>query len=221
MITPLTEVIFIEKAVVKTLDAFDWKVLTHGGYIAHDVKYQTARAVINKCLMLVTVQRQLECGPTHPPAMDKRLRTYCFKSLENKKKKQGSSLNHAMDSIVWAVEKAKGCENDTTDSDEECILEDEEGILTEKEKKAIRSLSLLNPPMERTTAADGDEEGSMEDTMEEDDTVNDLLAVSRESLERWQPDSLRYRQVKHIICEKERKLSQQRNFAKRRQENLP
>ena len=51
MISPFTEVIFIHEADEKTLDISDWKLLTQGGggYAAHDVKYQTTRAFINKC----------------------------------------------------------------------------------------------------------------------------------------------------------------------------
>ena len=63
MITPFTEVIFIDKATEHTLDIDDWKILTQGGYAAHDVKYQSARAFINRCPMLITSQRKLEFGP--------------------------------------------------------------------------------------------------------------------------------------------------------------
>ncbi|KAL9963708.1 hypothetical protein ACROYT_G027241 [Oculina patagonica] len=42
MITPYTEVIFIDEATEKTLDMDDWKILTQGGYAAHDVKYRNA-----------------------------------------------------------------------------------------------------------------------------------------------------------------------------------
>ena len=37
-----------------TLDIDDWKILTQGGYAAHDVKYQNAQAFINRCPMLIT-----------------------------------------------------------------------------------------------------------------------------------------------------------------------
>ena len=42
MITPFTEVIFIDKATERTLDIEDWKILIQGGCAAHDVKYQSA-----------------------------------------------------------------------------------------------------------------------------------------------------------------------------------
>ena len=41
----------------------------------------------------------------------------------------------------------------------------------------------------------------------------------RESLERLHPDSLRYRQLKHMLCEEERKQSQRRNFAKKQHQS--
>ena len=75
-ITPFTEVIFINEAAESCLDIADWKVLTQGGYTAQDIKYQTARAFINKCPMLITAQRKLDLGPLHQLAMDRRLQTY-------------------------------------------------------------------------------------------------------------------------------------------------
>ena len=166
MFTPFTEVIFMDEADENTLDIADWKILTQGGYTAHDIKYQIAKAFVNKCLMLVTAQRKLEFGPTHQPAMDRRLCTYYLKSLPNLKRKAAAWLRkHAMECVVWAVEKAKDCDSDTetdddTESDEEPIVEDEEGTLREKEKEVIRSLTPSNPMAtdENTFAPSTDEE---------------------------------------------------------------
>ena len=58
MITPFIEVIFIDEATERTPDIDDWKILTQGGYAAHDVKYQRARAFINRCPMLNTSQKE-------------------------------------------------------------------------------------------------------------------------------------------------------------------
>ena len=55
MITSYTEVIFIVEASESTLDIGDWKVLTQGGYSAHYVKYQTAKAFRNKCAIITTI----------------------------------------------------------------------------------------------------------------------------------------------------------------------
>ena len=43
MIMLFAEVIFVDEASESALDIAYWKVLTQGGYSAHDVKYQTAR----------------------------------------------------------------------------------------------------------------------------------------------------------------------------------
>lgn len=130
MITPVTEVIFIDEVDESALDIADWKILTQGGYTAHDVKYQTAKAFMNKCPMLVTAQQDLNFGATHQPAMDRHLRTYHFKSLPHPKKK-GSNL----------AEKAHCKEDSETDggpdNDEEIIEEGEEGTLKEAEKVPI------------------------------------------------------------------------------------
>ena len=113
MITPFTEVIFIDEATERTLDIDDWKILTQGGYAAHDVKYQSARAFINRCPMLITSQRKLEFGPADQPAMERRLRTYTFRSLPRPKKKASNWMRtHPMDCVLWAAQKAEEAENE-------------------------------------------------------------------------------------------------------------
>jgi len=146
MIAPFTEVIFIDEASESALDIADWKVLTQGGYSAHDVKYQTAKAFFNKCPIIITAQHKLQFGPTHQPAMEKRLRTYVFKTLPNPKKSAAAWLKkHPMDCVVWATEKAKDCQGDS-ESDEngedDTDSEDVEGILQDKEKEELRCLTL-------------------------------------------------------------------------------
>ena len=192
MITPFTEVIFIDEADEKTLDVADWKILTQGGYTAHDVKYQTAKAFLNKCPMLVTAQRKLDFGPADQPAMDRRLRTYQFKSLPNPRRKAAAWLKkHAMECVVWAAEKAKTCDDDSedetdTESDDDNDVDDEEGLLKETEKEALRSLSLANPLAtgEINIALSTDEE---EDNCDEDgvsSTSIDRLDLLRESCQK-------------------------------------
>ena len=107
MITPFTEVIFIDEATERTLDIDDWKILTQGGYAAHDVKYQSARAFINRCPMLIISQRKLEFGPADQPAMEQSLRTYTFRSLPWPKKASNWIRTHPMDCVLWAVQKAE------------------------------------------------------------------------------------------------------------------
>ena len=224
MITPFTEVIFIDEVDEGALDIADWKILTQGGYSAHDVKYQTAKPFMNKCPMLVTAQQELNFGAAHQPAMDRRLRTYHFKSLPHPKKKAAAWLRkNAMECVVWAAEKARCKENSdndegSSDSDEESIEESEEGTLKEAEKVAIRAISISIILVE-DTAADTVEEEMLDDSSQESGTPNEALAVLRESLERLHPDSLRYRQLRHMLCEEEQRQSQRLNHAKRQHQS--
>ena len=98
MIMPFTNVTFIDEASENALVISDWKVFTQGVYSAHDVKYHTAKAFLNKCPMTITTQHKLQFGPTHQQAMEKQLRTYVFKTLPNPKKSAAPWLEkHAMD----------------------------------------------------------------------------------------------------------------------------
>ena len=109
MITPFTEVIFIDEATERTLDIDDWKILTQGGYAAHDVKYQSARAFINRCPMLITSQKTLEFGPADQPAMERRLRTYTFRSQKPAPaKKEGVQLDENASHGLRLMGSAKG-----------------------------------------------------------------------------------------------------------------
>ena len=225
MITPFTEVIFIDEADESVLDISDWKILTQGGYTAHDIKFQTAKPFMNRCPMLITAQRKLDFGATHQPAMDRRLRTYHFKSLPNPKRRAAAWLRkHAMECVVWAAKKADECEGDTdneqadTDSDEERTLEGLEGTLKEDEKDAIRSLSLSSPLVQKIAVVDSSDEDTSQDSTEEAGSADDVLAVLRDSLKSLHPDSLQHRQLKHMLGEEERKRFEIRERAKKRHE---
>ena len=71
---------------------------------------------------------------------------------------------------------------------------------------AIRAISFSNPVVE-DSATDTIDDETLDDSCQESDTPNDALVVLRESLEKLHPDSLRYRQLKHMLCEEERKQS--------------
>ena len=60
---------------------------------------------------------------------------------------------------------------------------------------------------------------TLDDSCQESDTLNDMVVVLRESLKMLHPDSLRYRQLKHMLCEEERKQSQRHNFAKKQHQS--
>ena len=101
MINRFRELMFIDEASPSTLAFDDWKILTQGGYTACDVKYKTAKSFINRCPMLLTAQQQLEFGPEHQPAMDRRLRNYAFKSLPNHRKKAAKWLRkHPLECVL-------------------------------------------------------------------------------------------------------------------------
>lgn len=134
MITPFTEVIFIDEVDGSALDIADWKILTQGGHTAHDVKYQTAKAFMNKCPMLVTAQHKLEFGVTHQPAIDRCLCTYTFKSLPGR---QQLGWERTPWNASFGLLRKHAAKEDSengklrTDSDEESIAEDEEGEFKE------------------------------------------------------------------------------------------
>jgi len=149
MITPYTEVIFIDEATEKTLEMDHWKILTQVGYAAHDVKYRNAWASINRCPMLMISQRKLTVvQPTNPP-WTCRLKTYTFRSLPQPKKRASAwTKKHSTDFVVWAAQMARAPKEDeeSEDKEETSTNEDEltaaEGVLFEDDKGAIRALSL-------------------------------------------------------------------------------
>ena len=209
MITPYTEVIFIDEATEKTLDMDDWKMLTQGGYAAHDVKYRNVRALINRCLMLITSQRKLDFGPANQPAMDRTLRTHTFRGLPQPKKRASAWMKkNAMDCVVWAAQMAKAPEEDEESADEEetSASKDEltaaEGFLLEEEKGAIRALSLpalltQDAPADEGEAPTDDTDGSPEDN---------LVKEFQNLIEQSHPGTLRRRQLEQML-----KMEQRRN----------
>lgn len=217
MITPYTEVIFIDEATEKTLDMDDWKILTQGGYAAHDVKYRNARAFINRCPMLITSQRKLDFGPADQPAMERRLRTYTFQSLPKPKKGASAWMKkHAMDCVVWAAKMAKAPDGEEESEDEDESSADEEdmtaseGILMEKEKGEIRGLSL---PALLTQEALADEGQAPSDDEPPDDTDSypdaDRARELQTLLQQSHPGTLRRRQLEKILRMEERRRNEE------------
>ena len=229
MITPFTEVIFIDEATERTLDIDDWKILTQGGYAAHDVKYQSARAFINRCPMLITSQRKLEFGPADQPAMERRLRTYTFRSLPRPKKKASNWMRtHPMDCVLWAAQKAEEAENEdeSEDDSDESTQEEEstfaEGVLREEEKAEIRSMSLPVLLAKEIPAVDTSDEENPEDESDGESVSSsssqaDRMAHLRDLLEKTQPGCLRHRQLAQMLrTEEHKKREEERSRAERR-----
>ena len=150
--------------------------------------------------------------------MDRRLRTYTFRSLPRNNRKASAWLKrHAMDCVVWAAEKARvpegdadgeSCDDGASGSDQE-ESDSIEGALLEKEKKEIRSLSLsalltADEPMGDAVVEeflhDGDEEEE-EICLSDNSSVteDDRVGILKERLEKSRPGSLRERQISHML----------------------
>ena len=198
MITPFTEVIFIDEATVTTLDNDDWKFLTQEGY--------------------ATLADQA--------AMDRRLRTYSFRSLSQPKKKAFAWINkHNMDCVVWAAQKAK-----TSEDDEESesggytsAPEDEspavEGVLLQEKKGEIRSLSLPALLTKEAPADDTTDEEIADDAHGHDS--NSLVPADRVQLlkgfiKQLQPGSLRHRHLKQMLRIEERRGTEEQRSREER-----
>lgn len=209
MITKSTEVIFIDEASTSTMDIDDWKILTQGGYTACDVKYQTAKSFINRCPMLITAQQKLQFKAEDQPAMDRRLRNYTFKSLAAPKKRAADWLRkHPMECVVWAAKNARRAEDedDTSEnSDEDEVdqeMENDDGILPETEKEALRKMVLVNVLADPSRET-GDEEvlEGEHDSGEEHDDSNEAqsIATLKQIIEESSPMSLRHRQASRVL----------------------
>ena len=230
MINRFTEVIFIDEACPSTLDIDDWKILTQGGYTACDVKYKTAKSFINRCPMLLTAQKKLEFKPEDQPAMDRRLKSYTFKSLPKPRKKAAEWLRrHPMDCVVWASKQASTSSDrdESSDSSDEEDLESQvdDGILKEEEKDALRTLELVDEDCDAETVQDGDEMASLDQDSSQDDSEGDQgIRNLRHALEKTYTGSLRHRHVSHLLQvrleELERVRQAEENSYKQRQQAL-
>ena len=162
--------------------------------------------------MLLTAQQQLEFGPEHPPAMDRRLRNYAFKSLPNPRKKAVEWLRkHPMECVVWASNKARPASvheesSDGGSGDDEASQIDD-GIPNDEEKEALRTLAMAEdctaPPEYAEQTLAEDEERSEEDLNSDDDQ---RISNMRKALHQSTPGSLRHRQITSMLqtCLQER-----------------
>ena len=155
--------------------------------------------------------------------MDKRL-----KRLTIPQKKAIAWLRkHPMECVVWATEQAKRrtvyTVSDDTDSDDENDAQNE-GSLQQKEKEDLRALSLTDPPVEEAKSGEADaseDECSTASTEQSDtDGVNDSTPIDvldelRATLRKSDPESLRYRQVEHMLQEQEQQRPSRKNFAEK------
>ena len=160
--------------------------------------------------MLITSQRKLEFGPADQPAMERRLRTYTFRSLPRPKKKASNWMRtHPMDCVLWEVQKAKEAENEdeSKDNSDENTQEEEstfaEGVLREEDQKEIRSMSLPVLLVKEITAVDMSDEESPED--ESDGDTGSSSSPQADLLEKTQPGCLRHRHLAQMVRTDEHK----------------
>lgn len=147
--------------------------------------------------------------------MDRRLRTYQFKSLANPRKSASTWLKkHPMDCLIWATGKAKEARHrapDDDDDEEETETETDEersfyedGILRQSEKEALQALSLDEEMDENTEQAAVEGQRSQDatevsDSQSDPGQAGDVMLSLEERLRRLQPETLRHRQVMHMI----------------------
>lgn len=234
MINKFTELVFLDEATASTMDVDDWKTLTQGGYMAHDVKYHTAKSFINRCPMLITAQQMLDFKDEDKPAMDRRLNYYEFKSLSSTKRGAAEWLKrHPMDCVVWASSKAREFSDGDEDedgccsSDEEDRICTEEGVLKPSEKEDLRNLSLSELLEKGGTKSQSEvveveqhQETSLvhaqldyESSSEDDERIHLIKRV----LNSCAKDTLRYRQAQEMLSKERRRIKEEENRYKTKQ----
>ena len=160
--------------------------------------------------MLITCQKKLDFGPSDQPAMDRRLSTYQFKSLANPTKRAATWLKkHPMECLIWATRKAQEAQHHETDEEDQSEIDEErslyeDGALRQSEKEALQSVSLEEIMTENTAPVpveDQDEQSDSEasDSQSDASHASDVLYALEEHLRGLQPDSLRHRQVLHML----------------------
>ena len=171
--------------------------------------------------MFMTAQKKLEFQPEDQPAMDRRIRYYMFKSLPSPKKKAAQWLRkHPMECIAWAVSKARVVSDEEESSDDEegeQESQNDDGILPESEKEILRTLplgDLLTEPRSR-------EESSEEDTIQDvgDSDEDETITTLKVTLAKCSPDSLRHRQLSHILETRLEEKEKQKELEVMRYEN--
>ena len=115
MIDDECEVVFLDEVHAKLMDVDNWKILTQGGWTAHDEKYKSSKGFVNKCPILIAGQSDLDFGTQEDnDAMDVRLKRYRFKKLPSPDPAAFSWLReHAAECIIWAMNNAAGSQDRT------------------------------------------------------------------------------------------------------------
>ena len=124
------------------MDPDDWKILTQGGLTAHDRKYKTSSLAVIRCPMFITCQTDMDFSGEHNTAMDARLRTFFFRSLNSPRVAgvQEFLRANAMDCIIWACGLARTPEDELPPPMPGTSLQPEE--IDEEEKNRISTIQL-------------------------------------------------------------------------------
>ena len=71
MIDSSTEVIFLDEAYSSLLDIDDWKIICHGGFTSHGVKWKKAQGFHCGTSMYITCQQEMDFDEAHNDAMNR------------------------------------------------------------------------------------------------------------------------------------------------------
>jgi len=182
-----TQIIFLDEAHAKLMDADDCKILTHGGLTAHDRKYKTSSLAVIRCPMFIRCQTDMDFGWEHNGAMAVRLRKFFFKCLTSLcvAGVQEFLQTNAMDCIVWACGLAITPDDELPPPVPGTNVQ--QGTISEKEKERTRTMQLDESrreqegrePTEPNTAID---DSNVEGNSEESDTAAAYFDQWEESL---------------------------------------
>lgn len=172
------------------MDVDDWKVITQGGWTAHDCKWKDGKGFINNAPIFITCQKELDFGSEEDNlAMDNRLNKYFFRSLLNiKKEAAGWIKDHPMHCIIWAAQQCEQLSSQDKD-DEACENVFASTGLSREDRWAIVSLNLDSEPQtdigeqevseSLTLASSQEEEIRDEESTTDDDHIMELLITAK------------------------------------------
>ena len=114
-----------------------------------------------------------------------------------------------MECLIWVSEKAEASRRDERDEEDQSETDEEQsifedGILKENEKEELRALSLDEAMAENPIPCSRENERSQDVTEVtdgdlEDSQSGDVIHVLNNQLRQLEPESLRHRQVSHIL----------------------
>ena len=230
MIDSSTEVIFLDEAHRDLLDVDDWKIICQGGFTSHDVKWKKAEGFHCRASMYITCQQEMDFGPEHNDAMNRRLHKYFFHSLPHVELEANKWLReHAMDCIIWAqsliAADSMASSTLTTQISEDDGLagEDVQRILAvsliDEHLHVVPSSSQPNcmeDEIQTVHASSENEENTTDDSS--DDHDGDLMKL-RYEVAKAIPDGIRHRQLSMLLrnAEARRKESKRLTRARRDQ----